>query len=463
MSYLAGRAPLVIAVTVTDRPDCLERLLHSLVPLETDDDLHVFVLDNGSSAGQQTRDLLSSSDHRTAGHRVVVRSQTPCSPLHRSRTELSRRAAEFASSLGTPPIVWMVDDDLSFEELRLEDGVLRVINVAEKRVAAVRRVRAHPRCPDMLVSGFTGDPPVPPSGVFVSQLRDLALELEKLARLRPSSAFPFDPIPPMANEYYYDYAERDVSSPADLRFPWIRRSRAGGTVGAQTPILLHEAAAIPSGSTPMRPLLTRSEATCEFRHVERSNRGGNAVFFGVEPLLAHSYPSFSISAGWSRRADMIGTTLLARSGRFALAESDLTLRHNRLGQPSFVGDVAQWLPEFAGVLFARLVMKPPMHGIPVESALRDLARLRAEIVVTSLKRTMMAAQRARNAIANRRAFWWRHDLSGTPATTLRRELERLCEELGRVSPEALENALREEELLETVLAAYRDVLREKAA
>src|SRR5205823_1859101 len=110
---------------------------------------------------------------------------------------------------------------------------------------------------------------------------------------------------------------------------------------------------------PFRMLLERDardvSATAEPR------RGGNAIFFTWQCLVEHRYPAIRVGQGWSRRADMIGATLLAQHGA-RVVEGGLTLCHHRSDQKPASFDQSALEPELAGVILHRLVCRRWLLG-----------------------------------------------------------------------------------------------------
>lgn len=457
----AGR-DVVLAVAATQRPDSLARLVRSLEPVARDRGVHLLVLDNGPQHDDACARVIGSSARQAAGARRVVRAPRALLPLHEARTALTGSILELSGELPSPPIVWMLDDDVSFERVHLHAGRLGVCNIARSHMARVRRidVELQGAC-DVLTGGFTGDPPVRPESVLGSQLLDLSQALEVCAGSPPGASFELLPRPWAARDYYYDHAEPEHAAAADLRYPWLPREGSGPSVAAQLVDMLTEATDIPRGRTPFRPLLG-DEAEGELTRVTSARRGGNAVFYSLEALEAHTYPAFELGGRWTRRADMIGATLLARGARHPVWAGGPKLRHDRRGQAMIGSDSGAWVPEFAGVLLARLAMRGCPPG-GVRGAVRAMALRRRRRIERSLDRAARGVHASRAGLERSTAWWWREDETRAAAEALRGVLERLSADIEALRATDWRALLEDESLVEGVASTWSSLQRRSQA
>jgi len=346
----------------------------------------------------------------------------------------------------------MIDDDLTFEEVRIVDGIIAVRNVAAARIAAARALCRTDI--DILVSGFTGDPPVRPEAVLASQLIDLQAALRFAAGQDPSAAWtPTSPYVRLRDDYY-DHAESADWHQLVGPVPWLPRHDLGRTVGDQLHALMHEACSIPRGCTPFRPLLACDVS--EPVRVRRADRGGNTIFRGLGPLLAHPYPAFPVGDRFSRRSDMVGLNMLIRRGGVLTAAGNLTLRHDRTLQPPLTDDIEPWLAEFSGVLLSRATAPDSTDAVTPES-LAAMAHRRADRIARALDNAERASEACLEELQDDRA-WWRHE------PTLRASCEALAAELRRISRvlvslhrSGLDDALRSESLRHQVWVAFTEL------
>lgn len=453
---------VVIAVTVTDRVESLSRLLASIEPIADDRAVHVLVVDNGRDHSAELNRLMQRAQRDAAGQRVLHRAKAPRSPLHVARREISEKVAELSGRIwSASPMVWIVDDDIAFEKVHFDDGQLRITNIASRRIAELRAFAARDEC-DLLVSGFTGDPPARPNASLASQAGDLEAELRRLAGMMPGDRYsaPAD-LDAYTGDYYYDHAEPSNVT-GRRRYPWLPRHGHGQTVADQTRLMLQAARGISVGQTPFRPLVPLSEDTSLAVPDSAPNRGGNAVFFSMEALQQHPYPSFEVLGGWSRRADMIGTALLGHEGQFRIYRGHLTLRHDRTGQSTVGGDPTQWVPEFAGVMLARLVMRGPPSDRSVTAHLNQLATERADCIVESLRDGVFATQAAHRALHHQSAFWWTHRECRLAALHLSDSLRSLEHTLRTAYHPRLRESLLDQDLHRAILDVW-EALRCQAA
>lgn len=452
----AGTVPVILAVVTTDRPRELARLIRSLDPVANDRHVHLMVLDNGSDDRDRTLLTPAVSSMRSAGTWSVVRSSRAHLPLHAARMELSIAAAALANALSDTPIVWMLDDDLTFEEVRADHGTLAVRNVAEERIASARALARTDI--DVLVSGFTGDPPIRPEGVLANQMVDLIAALKFAKCAHPDSPWPVAIPYFRSRDDFYDFS--DSADPRSLRtaVPWLLRSHVPATVAGQFALLLSEACSIRRGCTPFRPL-TASHTHTPMR-VRRADRGGNCIFRTPRTLLAHPYPAFAFGGRFTRRADMVGLNVLARQPGTVVATGDLALRHDRSDQPPLTGDFGPLVADFAGVLLSRATARE--H--PDAADTNWIAQVTADRAARIARALACARDLSRECLQHLAtpAPWWRQLASvKNAADALCAELECLVTVLSDHNLNELTDQLRSTALQNAVLAAL-DTLRSRA-
>jgi hypothetical protein len=371
---------IVLAIVVTNRPGELERFLRSLEPARGDAHVHLVVLDNSDSqdASECVSRLVAEAPVQT---RAISTSSLRRSPLHLARRELVLRVAEHSKRLRRDPLIWLLDDDLTFEELGLRDGRLHRTSVASQRLAEVREYFAeHPRC-DVRIGGFTGDPPVRPESILATQLSDASFNLRIALDQSGAERWCDLPARQRTTDDFYDLTEHAPLAQAINPVPWVRSALTGDSTADSVAELLRSIASIPRGCAPFRPLLAPSGPP--IHESSLLHAGGNTVFRRVGDLLHHPYPAMTLPRGVSRRSDMIGLRLLhARSG-LRVDEGGLSLHHDRALQPPLDGSPHTLVAEFAGVCISRCLS----WRLTDSSAqnLWDFARERRERTIASLR------------------------------------------------------------------------------
>jgi hypothetical protein len=452
---------VVIGVIVTQREQALARLLASLEAVMEDTGVHVVILEN--SEGEQRARAhahAASFGARCAGEVRVVDANPPRRPLHEARALLTRELLAFASASLEKPIVWMIDDDVTFEKLVLSDGALSLQETAREHIA---QVRAWSTTTDasFIVGHFTGDPPIRPEATLATQLGDLCANLEQMRSLTPDSPWHPDISPGLfQGDYYYDHAE---ATEAHLRhtFPWIRRSGSRGDVRNQLLALCEASLTIGRGATPFRPMIASKEALM-LTPTTSPLRGGNTIFFDLDVLASHSYPAVLIDGRWSRRADMIGATLVARRPGVIAYHSTLSLHHDRSDQHLIDAATERWVPEFCGVLLARLVMNPSPANKPRVGALAELGELARERAERITSRLTLARARASRALSLTTDIptWWREDAQVTVSVhALRTHITHIHAVLIALEEEDLLARLTSPALLEHIARGYEELLQ----
>ncbi len=348
---------VLIAVSVTDRPHSLARLLRSL-----DEErrrfgyapkIGVLIVDNSTS---------SESSAAIAAHASAAQIPTLLTPAQAFYDRIERCAAIGVLPQPSQPLpiasareatlaaicrhwkdpwpalphpndgpltVWIVDDDMAFCQL-LADGRVHHATSLFHRIARYRL--QHPEL-SVLIGQYTGDPPIPAIDALGVQLVDLNAHLA-IAHEQGLDAPWQPPPPPELQDPYYDLNE---GSSEHLSTPhWWRSSAA--TLGEALLELLIAFPRVLHGHQVTRPLVWDAS---ERPPRPSLRRGGNAVFLDLDALFVWPTPSVRCDDGiCTRRGDTIWATLADRDPDYALAEVTLPLHHGRFEQTlgSALGD-----------------------------------------------------------------------------------------------------------------------------
>lgn len=351
-----SRLSLILGIVVTGRATELARLMASIEPVSQDPDLHVVVLNNSGAEDPEAAAAVERCVHRwearSAGARRVIAGGARRLPLHEARRALATAIDSLSIPGSEDPAVWMLDDDLTFESMTLQDDSIQCCNVAVRRIHEARELLTVYPAIDVFVAGFSGDPPIRPEAVLAGQLTDLAEGLRIADCLSDTEEWPSASRAVRRPDDYYDHAE--LVGAGEFRVPrlWVRRAGSSTTTKAQRAAMLVAARDVPRGCTPFRPLLADPER--RVRIVSRANAGGNTLFRSKRTLTAHPWPSWRVGFEWTRRADMIGLAwMAARHGLTIATVSHLSLRHDRTLQSVVDARTERWVPEFTGVLISR--------------------------------------------------------------------------------------------------------------
>ena len=386
---------VLLTVTSTDRPESLRRLLKSLVrALELDDPqcgdpmatfVEVLVVENSAQREHRAENLRIVEAARVEGLRVAI-DDDGCygRSIARSRVRQTELVARCTSSSRAPACVWMIDDDISFSTLSLRDGV-EVSLPSQHIFSSLLKIRAaHPEV-SAAVGPVSGDAQVRPEAILRVQTFDLVENLLRVGDLDPESRWCTPDMSALTAmpDYYYDHS-RAGSAHLTTPCPWVPRS-SPGNVRAELLAYLHACLDIPAGAHATRPLF--AHASADVAETSSPLRGGNAVFFDLDACLSHPYPFAGLGDLDSRRSDMIGATLLSRSGA-TIARIAIGLQHVRAeADDQRHTESSRWRSlrsEFHGVLLARLVMDGVPAGSDPMEHLRAVADARARSVSDAL-------------------------------------------------------------------------------
>ncbi|ATB35801.1 hypothetical protein CYFUS_001215 [Cystobacter fuscus] len=476
-----ARPPLrfILTLAVTDRTEGVDVLLRSVVEtLEREQrpsaSVGVLLLDNGRAEAR--RDALETvlEETRRRGLRVTqVRARQELARLAPSRkwgllpieTPLPLpigAARTLQTSLlhehlrtgnlelphprdGRGPIaVWMLDDDLAFQRLR-ETAEGFVVEPAEEPFRRAELLwRRHPEV-SVVLGSFTGEPPIPGYATLYVQTHDLAGNLRAMAALSPEAPWTPGPSPRELTDYYYDHA-RGSTAHLQTVFPWIPPGRAPWCVRDAFRTLCESFTRVPHGQQVTRPLTHVPSSTL----APSRNRGGNALFFDLDALVAAPYPVLRSEDGvMTRRADTLWAHLTAREPSSRIVQADLDLRHGRWRGDGSSPLTAQRpdpvaLQRFVegqerGVVLARLLERDTV--VETSSAEHEIS-VRRELLARSREGVRRAVAEARRVLASEEAWWWRQERESAHAClTALAQVEELARAVDALEDPALPERL----------------------
>jgi len=403
------RPRILVSLSTTDRPASLGRLLEGIAAVARGDDgLDVLVVENSISAENRARNIEAVERARQAGLPIThVDDGQHGRSIARSRDRQTEEIARRGDARAAPDIVWMIDDDLVVAAREFDGRVLsdRALSGVLDQLRSVRDER-----PDlsMVLGQVTGDPPIRPEATLRTQAFDAAENIAALSRLDPAAPYVCAEAGVLEMpDYYYDHSRAGVEH-LTTPCPWIPRLQ-GRTVRDETLAYARALQAMEHGHQATRPVVLSTGRSLTIGAVTSTAlRGGNAAFFDFDALLAHPYPTASLGGTDTRRSDMIGGTLLARTGVALVATSTLSLLHERGSECGPSADqMVHWRSlraEFHGVLLARLAMDPPSGEAP-RAYLGELARLRATTIIDALREARRQIGRIDEAVRAASAWW----------------------------------------------------------
>ena len=392
----AGPSParFLLTLSVTDRANELWPQLESIAAarersvlaehLRVPGSLSVLVIDNCSEERQ--REGIREAQQRAlqVGLQVhAVHDGQVRRSIAQSRAAQVEHTARLmrAGVLERPDIVWMLDDDLRFERLAQGERGLEVRRDVDHFGELARLQQQHPHA-SVGLGGVSESPPIRPEAIVRGHLFDLVSTLNFAATLRPDEPYRLPSCVPPARtaDFYYDHSEADTDH-LHTPFLWTPDPSLPSSARDQMRAFVALLPAVLRGSPCTRLLIDNGPTHIDLDPTPLSSprRGGNAVFFKLDAFLAHAYPEVELAPGLrSRRADMIGATLLAQAGTHTFHGLRFTLRHVRgesQGRQAAPGQLTRSLRgEFAGILLARRTMSK--EADPVEAlAERRLARI----------------------------------------------------------------------------------------
>jgi N-hydroxyarylamine O-acetyltransferase len=414
---------LLLAVTLTDRPDAWRRLVESIrtqaslfsVPASR---WGIVAIDNSADAAHRAFNERLAADFGREGFGVHYgHASAPRRPISASRHELSELLAIWAEERlpglphpkdGKGPVaVWILDDDKELVPLVLRDGrpaTAAAFSYAH-RIARLRR--DHPEI-SVAIGGNTGAPAIPAHATLRGQTMDLCANVAEMARLAPEAPWSPPPNPRHLPDYYYDHSE---TSDAHLGVPFFWEPRSAGTVREALLELCEAYHGVLVGQQVTRPLLYAGWT----RPSPSTARGGNTLFFDLDALFEVPHPTERIEGVALRRADTAWAVLTGRSPGCSVAAVSLPVLHDRFGAEAGTeveshdaeAFLRAILAQTWGTVLARLVAAEP---VPTSESAEQLLEAR-------LSRIEDGFAHARSAVAafrvcdwcHRADAWWRDD------------------------------------------------------
>lgn len=268
-----------------------------------------------------------------------------------------------------PMVVWMVDDDIAFQQLSPDGSLTRRTHLLFRIARFWATLPQHA----VLLGTFTGDPPIPMLDMMHGVITDLDANIHHLVDQTEQAPWTPSPSwrPPSATptgESYYDLAE----TPADHHAPRPYLPRPGLTTPQVAAAMARDIQRLTDGCHPTRSLTWDGS---EAPPVPSVRRGGNTVFLDLDALFRWPTPCFRCADGVvTRRGDTIWGTLAAKEDPLAVREVTLPVLHGRVGQGTYLApDAARRVgaqgtsAQLRGTVLARALA----GTAPIESALRD--------------------------------------------------------------------------------------------
>lgn len=267
-----------------------------------------------------------------------------------------------------PIVVWMIDDDLAFQQLDPHGQIGRHTHLLFRAARFWSQLPQHA----VVLGTFTGDPPVPGLDSLGGQLHDLAENVSRMLVLGPAAAWQPPAAPPPTFDAYYDLTEAQAPL-ADAVWPYAPR-RAGARVRDVALDLLRDLPRLVDGQQLTRPLVWDGTDAAPRPSLRR---GGNALFLDLDALFRWPTPVLATPDGvTTRRADTVWAALAQAEEPGAVVEATLPLLHGREGQATQPGHVAtgraahHTAAQVRGVVLARAVAeaRDVAHELPTREA-----------------------------------------------------------------------------------------------
>jgi arylamine N-acetyltransferase len=263
-----------------------------------------------------------------------------------------------------PIVVWMLDDDVAFQQLGPDGSVARHTHLLFR---AARFWSELPQCA-VVLGTYTGDPPVPGLDTLGGQLRDLSHNLMRMRSSPAEGAWEPPPPPPLQFDSYYDLSE--ARGPMHEAVWPYAPDRAGEPVRDVALALLRDLPRLLDGQQLTRPLVWDGT---EMAPKPSLRRGGNTLFLDMDALFRWPTPVHESTDGVAtRRGDTVWAALAQAEEPGAVVEATLPLLHGREGQSRSPGQISivdaarHTAAQVRGVALARAVAE----GRPVDTELR---------------------------------------------------------------------------------------------
>jgi hypothetical protein len=288
-----------------------------------------------------------------------------------------------------PVVVWMVDDDLAFQQLGADGRIARHTHLLYRVARYWSGLPQHA----VVLGTFTGDPPVPGLDSLGGQLHDLAANVGRMTKLGPAAAWQPPAEPPPMFDAYYDLTEA-AAPRADAVWPYAPR-RAGDAVREVALELLRDLSRLLDGQQLTRPLVwDGTDATPR----PSLRRGGNALFLDLDALFRWPTPVLASADGvTTRRADSIWAALAQVEQPGAVVEATLPLLHGREGQADRPGHTSfdqagrHAAAQVRGVVLARALAegRPVAHELPKREGRVIAQRRELRLSLADLRRRLL--------------------------------------------------------------------------
>lgn len=273
--------------------------------------------------------------------------------LHALRRHLDQPVAGLPHPTDHPTVVWMVDDDVAFEQLGLEGESRRRTHLLYRVARYWSTLPVH----SVVLGTYTGDPPVPGLDCLAGQLHDLDANARRMLAQGPTASWRPPAAPRDVFDAYYDLTE-SAPPPDDAVWPYAP-DRRDETVRHVALGLLRDLPRLLDGQQLTRPLMWDGEEKAPRASLRR---GGNALFLDFDALFRWPTPVFLSADGVAtRRADTLWAALARVDAPDAVVEATLPLLHGREGQSMVAERVAastcasKSAAQVRGVVLARAV------------------------------------------------------------------------------------------------------------
>lgn len=222
-----------------------------------------------------------------------------------------------------PTVVWMVDDDLAFEQLGPDGDIGRKTPLLHR----VAQLWAKETARSVILGTFCGDPPIPALDSWRGQLADLEASVEVMLAAGPETPWAPPPPPPSTFDAYYDLSEAE--SDGSRTWPFAPE-RAGACAREVLAHLLDRIPDLLDGQLLTRALIWDG---AEWAPRASSRRGGNTLFLDLDFLFRWPTPELrTCGEVITRRADTLWAILAQAEEPHAVVEAPLPLLHGREGQ-----------------------------------------------------------------------------------------------------------------------------------
>ncbi|MCA6062869.1 glycosyltransferase family 2 protein [Thalassolituus marinus] len=421
---------LLIGVTSSCARNVREQMLSLTAQINAEPQFsgycHYVVLTNGvnedeiqQAVSELTCDLfctrvITLQEQRQSRFRFPYRDIYASEELHKksiahSRTLLQFFCWEMTQREGGPEYVLILDDDLLFETLALQDGQLitQKLDFLGKIAKLGRESTA-----DMLVSAYSDAPALPFYSSIRTQLLDTYYSLHEFLGCNAAGSTGNSHCYQLSvlstrDDYYYDLS----SSRSDhLESPvlWQNANTPGHAVSLGD--LLADIAHLNNEANITRPLLATHQQWAELNGQPSFRRGGIALYrnLGLLVDVPNLAPLMSItgSGGHSRRSDFISAIYMTEIAGKSVELVSLPLRHHRRQQNKPCDLSAMKLAnDIIGLCFYRVFREfcrnPEIAGDTLRGSFSDLVdhylvlmslnNLRAEQLVMLIENLLVSA------------------------------------------------------------------------